>query len=126
MNITLLMHIVVMMELSTFQHHNREIIWQIRVRLLPRQVVVSEPETVQRPDLGHDDAVVLLLGSAPDDGGAGELVPELLVQQEDGEGDTDVPDVTYQGEHRPRDEDDTKTWYIIEINPCHFQNKSLI
>ena len=115
------MHIIVMMKLSTFQHHDREIIWQVRIGLPPREVVVPGPQTVQRPDLWHDDAVVLLLGPAPDDEGAWELCPQLLVQQEDGEGYTDVPDITDQGEHRPRDKDDTKTWHMIEINPCHFQ-----
>ena len=102
-----------MMELSTFQHHDGEIIWQVCLRLVPGQVVVPLADTVQRAHLGHDDAVVLLLDPAPDDEGARELVPQLLVQQEDGEGNTDVPDITDQGEHRPRDEDHTKTWQTI-------------
>ena len=99
-----------MMELSTFQHHDGEIIWQVRLRLVPGKVVVSLAETVQRAHLWHDDAVLLLLGSPPDDEGPGELGPQLLVQQEGGEGHADVPDITDQGEHRPRDEDHTETW----------------
>ena len=74
------MNIVTVMELSTLQHHDGEVVGQ--VRLLVVLVVVPHVWTVLGRDVRHDDPVLLLL-PPPDQDPPGPLPSDLLVQQED-------------------------------------------
>ena len=100
------MNIVTVMELSTLQHHDGEVVGQ--VRLLVVLVVVPHVWTVLGRDVRHDDPVLLLL-PPPDQHPPGPLPSDLLVQQEDGERDADVPDVADQSEERPGYEGHTES-----------------
>ena len=50
-----------MMKLSTFQHHDREIIWQVRIGLPPREVVFLAPRLSSDPT---SDMTMLLSSSS--------------------------------------------------------------